>query len=72
MAGTSKLVGYMRKSTTGGALKMSISAEAFAEAQKYSAKDGNQYVNLILNLAKVQEVICGDRAVTSVCQLNEQ
>ena len=66
------LVGYMRKSTNGGALKMSISYEAFAAAQRYSSKDGKEYVNLIVNLAKAQEIISGDRAVTSVCQLTDE
>lgn len=72
MQKSSTLVGYMRKSTNGGALKMSISAEAFAQAQKYASKDGKEYVNLIVNLSRAQEVINGDRAVTSVCQLLSQ
>jgi hypothetical protein len=66
---TSTLVGYMRKSTMGSALKMSISCEAFESARKYASKDGREYVNLVVNLSKAQEVINGDRAVTSVCQL---
>jgi len=65
----STLVGYMRKSNGGGALKLSISSEAFQNAQRYASKDGKEYVNLIVNLAKTQEVISGERAVTSVCQL---
>lgn len=65
---SSTLVGYARKSTNGGAIKMSISAEAFEAARKYSSKDGKEYVNLEINLAKMQEVISGERAVTSVCQ----
>jgi hypothetical protein len=72
MTQNSTLVGYVRKSSHGGALKMSISAEAFANARRYASKDGKEYVNLIVNLAKAQEVINGDRAVTSVCQLTDQ
>lgn len=67
----STLVGYARKSANGGAIKMSISSEAFTAAQKYASKDGKEYVNLVINLAKMQEVINGERAVTSVCQLVE-
>ncbi|MEW5937091.1 MAG: hypothetical protein AB1665_04640 [Candidatus Thermoplasmatota archaeon] len=65
----STLVGYLRRSNAGGALKMSISAEAMQSAQRYSTKDGKEYVNLVVNLDKVQEIIDGDRAVTSICQL---
>ncbi|MBI5000570.1 MAG: hypothetical protein HZB92_03455 [Euryarchaeota archaeon] len=68
----STLVGYMRKSNGGGALKLSISSEAFQGAQRYASKDGKEYVNLIVNLAKTQEVISGERAVTSVCQLQDK
>jgi len=68
----SELVGYMRKSTNGEALKLSISADAIGEAQKYQAKDGKEYVNLVVNLSKTQEVIDGERAVTSVCYLRDK
>ena len=68
----SELVGYMRKSTNGQVLKMSISADAFDNAQKYASKDGKEYVNLVVNLSKMQEVINGDRAVTSVCYVRKE
>jgi hypothetical protein len=68
----SELVGYLRKSANGGALKMSISADAFDNAQKYNAKDGKEYVNLVVNLSKMQEVINGDRAVTSVMYVRKE
>jgi heme-binding NEAT domain protein len=65
----STLVGYMRKSANGGALRISVSKDAFDQAQKYQSKDGKEYVNLVVNLSKTQEVINGERAVTSVCQV---
>jgi len=67
----SELVGYLRRSENGQALKMSVSADAFDSAQKYSSKDGKEYVNLVVNLSKAQEVINGDRAVTSVCYVRK-
>jgi hypothetical protein len=68
----SELVGYVRKSRNGNALKLSISAEAFDSAQRYLSQDGKEYVGLIVNLAKIQEILDDTRDVTSICQiLNE-
>lgn len=67
----SELVGYVRKSKSGNALKVSISAEAFDSAQRYLSQDGKEYVGLIINLAKVQEILNDTRDVTSVCQVIE-
>jgi len=67
----STLMGYMRKSTNGGALKMSIDVDALAKADTYESKDGKRYANLIVNLARVQEVINGDRPVIAVNQLHD-
>jgi hypothetical protein len=68
----SELVGYVRKSRNGNALKLSISAEAFDSAQRYLSQDGKEYVGLIVNLAKIQEILDNTRDVTSICQiLNE-
>jgi len=68
----SKLIGYLRRSNGGGALKISISSEAFATAEKYTTQDGNEYVGLIVNLDKVQQVMQGDREVTGVCQITDE
>ena len=69
----SELIGYVRKSRSGNALKLSISAEAFDSAQRYLSADGKEYVGLIVNTAKVQEILDDTRDVTSVCQiLNEE
>jgi len=66
-----KLIGYLRKSDHGGALKFSLGVEAFESAQRYQTKDSKEYVTLIANLEKVREVIDGERAVTSIYQLLE-
>jgi hypothetical protein len=65
----SDLIGYVRKSRGGNALNLSISAEAFDSAQRYLSQDGKEYVGLIVNLAKVQEILDDSRDVTSICQI---
>lgn len=69
MTTKSQLVGYVRKSKSGGALRMSIDAEAFARAEKIPARDGRQFVSLIANADKVIQILEGEREVTSLCQL---
>jgi len=68
----SELIGYVRKSRNGNALKLSISAEAFENAQRYLSQDGKEYVGLIVNIAKVQEILDDTRDVTSVCQIKDE
>lgn len=65
----SVLVGYARKSKAGGALRLSIDVEAFQNAVKVEAKDGKNFVNLIVNADKVSQILEGEREVTSICQL---
>lgn len=65
----SKLVGYVRRSRGGGALKMSIDAEAFARAERYKSQDGREFVSLVANADKIGQILEGDREVTSLCQL---
>lgn len=65
----SELIGYVRKSKNGQALKLSLSAAAFEAAERYQSADGADYVGLIVNLDRAQQIIDGDREVTSVCQL---
>jgi len=67
----SELIGYVRRSNAGGALKINISANAFEKARRYMSQDGSEYVGLVVSLDKVRSVIEGDREVTSVCQLVE-
>lgn len=65
----SELIGFVRKSNNGNALKLSISTDAFQNAKKYAAKDGKEYVGLIVNVDKIREIIDGNREVTSICQI---
>lgn len=71
MATQSQLVGYVRKSKSGGALNLSIDADAFSKAERFTGSDGREFVSLIVNLDKVQDIIEGEREVTSLCQLTD-
>ena len=63
----SKLIGYVRKDRNGENLKVSIDAQAFAEAEKFSSRDGREFVQLVMNSKKVTEIIDGDRLETDGC-----
>lgn len=67
----SDLIGYVRKTKDGQHLKLSISAEAFDNAQRYLSQDGKEYVALVVSLGKVHEILDGTRDVTSICQIVE-
>lgn len=64
------LVGYIRKSNRGQAIKLSLAADAFDAAERYTGQDGTEYVGLVASLDRVMEVISGERDVTSVSQLS--
>ena len=65
----SELVGYIRRSNAGGALKINLCVQVIEKARRYMSQDGNEYIGLVVSLDKVKSVIDGDREVTSVCQL---
>jgi hypothetical protein len=65
----SELVGYVRKSNAGQALKICILKSALDNAKPIEGKDGTQYVELIVNLSKIKMIIGDEHEVTSVCQL---
>lgn len=65
----SELIGYVRKSKTGNALKLNIAKDAFENANTYSSQDGSEYVQLVARIDKVVEIIEGEREVTSLCQI---
>lgn len=72
MTTKSELVGYVRKSNAGNALKLNILKSALDKAPVVEGKDGTQYVSLIMNLSKVRMIIADEHEVTSVCQLVEE
>ena len=68
----SELVGYVRKSNAGNALKLNILKSALDKAATVEGKDGTEYVSLIMNLSKIKMIIGDEHEVTSVCQLIEE
>ena len=65
------LVGYVRRSNAGGALKLSVNTAAFADCSTYMTSDGQSYVPLVISMAALNKVLSGERAVTTVSQLND-
>jgi len=63
------LVGYIRKSKAGGALKLSIDVAAFKKAATFQTKDGTKYVQLIVNADRAAQILSGEREVTSVSHM---
>ena len=50
------LVGYVRRSNAGGALKLSINTAAFADCSTYMTSDGQSYVPLVISMGALQKV----------------
>ena len=65
----SLLVGYVRNSNAGGALKISINSDAFSDCSTYVTSDGQTYVPLVISLNALNRVIEGERAVTTISQM---
>lgn len=66
----SMLVGFVRKSNAGRAIKLSINTSSFQDCATFVTSDGQTYVQLIVSLNALTGVIDGSRAVTSISQLN--
>ncbi len=67
----SVLVGYVRKSNAGGALKVSINSDAFSDCSTYVTSDGQTYVPLVVSLNALSKVLQGERAVTTISQMQD-
>ena len=65
------LVGYVRRSNAGGALKLSVNTAAFVDCSTYMTSDGQSYVPLVISMGALEKVLSGERAVTTVTQLND-
>lgn len=66
---SSLLVGYVRKSNAGGAVKVSINTASFADCETYTASGGQTYVQLVISIGALNRVLSGERAVTTLSQL---
>ena len=67
----SVLVGYVRKSNAGGAVKVSVNADAFTQCRTYVTSDGQTYVPLIISINALSRVLNGERSVTTISQFIE-
>ncbi len=67
----SRLMGFVRRSRNGGAIKLSIAQNAFDDARKYRSADGTEYVGMIINLNKLRCLLTGEQEVTAVNQIWE-
>ena len=65
------LVGYVRKSNAGGAVKVSINTDAFTECETYVTSDGQEYVPLIISVNALNKVLDGERVVTTISQMQD-
>ena len=65
----SNLVGYVRKSNAGGAIKVSINSDAFSDCETYVTSDGQEYVPLVISLNSLNKVLNGERVVTTISQI---
>ena len=65
------LVGFIRKSNAGRAVKLSINTSSFQDCSTYVTSDGQTYVQLVISLNALNGIIEGSRAVTSINHLND-
>ena len=65
----SELLGYVRRSNNGKALKLSVNAEAFNKAERYTTQDGQEYVAMIIRLDSIYQLIEGQKDVTNITQI---
>ena len=67
----SNLVGYVRRSNAGGAIKVSINSDAFSDCETYVTSDGQEYVPLVISLNALNKVLNGERVVTTISQIQD-
>ena len=67
----SLLVGYTRKSNTKNTLKLSVNTGSFADCQTYVTSDGQVYAQLLISMAALNKVLAGERAVTTISQIQD-
>ena len=65
----SELLGYVRRSNNGKALKLSVNADAFNKAERYTTQDGQEYVAMIIRLDSIYQLIEGQKDVTNITQI---
>jgi len=62
-------MGYLRRSRRGRALKIDVNLEAFLLAERYTTKDGKEWVNMMVPMEKLLEVLEGKAEAAVINQL---
>jgi len=62
-------LGYLRRSRRGRALKIDVNLEAFLMAERYTTKDGKEWVNMVVPMGKLLEVLEGKAEAAVINQL---
>ena len=62
-------LGYLRRSRRGRALKIDINLEAFLLAERYATRDGKEWVNMMVPMNKLLEVLEGKAEAAVINQL---
>ena len=65
------LTGYVRRSHQNTCLKLSLNTDALAGCRTYVTSDGKSYIPLVINLNSLEQVLNGERAVTTIIQQPE-
>ena len=63
-------LGYLRRSRRGRALKIDVNLEAFLMADRYVTKDGKEWVNMVVSVEKVLDVMEGRIEAAGISQLD--
>ena len=56
---TKVMAGFARKSNGGGSINLSINKKTLNGLEVYTSKTGDEYVNLILNINGIKELMSG-------------
>lgn len=64
-------LGYLRRSRRGRALKIDVNLEAFLLAERYATKDGKEWVNMVVSVEKVLDVLEGRVEAAGISQLEK-
>lgn len=62
-------LGYIRRSRRGKAVKLDISLESFLLAERYTTKDGREWVNMVVPIEKLLDVLEGRLEVAGINQI---
>lgn len=64
----SQLVGYVKMTNKGNGVKLSINVDAFEGCKTFTTADGEVYVPLIISANALNNVLEGERLVTTIIQ----